>query len=246
MKKESIGFDIEKRSFKNDIYQMIEKLQNHQIFSFSKFADGEWLVIENKSVNNSEFWFDSHKDASYRQKLIDAFQYKNDRYHVGVSCPCCQNNEIHKAMKDFSGQKEEMLTWANIWVNSNYGIFLNEILPTFTKYDVYLIANENSNINNIPFEIKTFYPISNNAWVHNRGLIDTIKKDIDHGSIENALFLFCCGPFGNILCHELTDHSDKNTFLDIGSTLNPFFGTGFYRGYYRDYASMQDCLWGHI
>lgn len=238
-----MSFDINNRSFKNDISIMKEKLYTGEVFSFSKFADGEWLVIENNSVNNSEFWFDSNNDFEYRQKLIDAFRFKNERYHVGISCPCCQNDYIHNKMKVFSQQKEEMLTWANIWVNSNYSFFKAEIIPIFSNYRVYLIANENATVEKLPFSIERFYPISNNAWINNSDLIQKIKKDIDEGDIKNSLFLFCCGPFGNILCHELTNHNDKNTFLDIGSTLNPFFGTGFFRGYYNEHIQMRDCIW---
>jgi hypothetical protein len=147
-------------------------------------------------------------------------------------------------MKELSGQREDMLTWANIWVNSNYKIFLREILPIFSEYNVYLVANEVARLEDIPFNIKKFYPVSNNAWANNQSLINEIKGDITDLGIEKSLFLFCCGPFGNILCHNLTQHSDKNTFLDIGSTLNIFFRTGFHRGYYNLSDQMQDCVWG--
>jgi hypothetical protein len=236
------------RSFKNDIAIMKEKLDNYERFSFSKFADGEWSVMEGKSLDNTEFSFNSEADHLYRQALINSFQFKHKNYYVGVSCPCCQDIKIHNKMKWFSGQQEEHLTWANIWVNSNYGYFLNEILPTFDKYDIFIVANENSQFERLPFTPKKIYPVSNNAWKNNQGTIDEIRRDIQQAEItrdvKNYLFLFCCGPFGNILCHQLTEFCDKYTYLDIGSTLNPFLGTGFFRGYYRDYQTMKDCTWG--
>lgn len=243
MSLESIS--MSQKKFKDDIYKMKDRLVNKEIFSFSKFADGEWSIIKDKDIDNTEFNFNSSQDSEYRQQLINSFQYRNDRYYVGVSCPCCQNDAIHNEMKEFSGQSEDMLTWANIWVNSNYPIFLKEILPIFSEYDVYLVANEKAKIENIPFKVKRFYPVSNNAWKNNSFLIDQMKNDITDSGIRQSLFLFCCGPFGNILCHELTRHNDQNTYLDIGSTLNIFFGTGFYRGYYRLSQSMSDCVWGN-
>ena len=61
------------------------------------------------------------------------------------------------------------------------------------------------------------------------------------------VFLFCCGPFGNILCHELTEYEPNNTYLDIGSTLNPYLkSAGFERFYYMgdNVFSKMECVWG--
>ena len=56
----------------------------------------------------------------------------------------------------------------------------------------------------------------------------------------------CAGPFGNILTHQLFEHNDNNTYIDIGSTLNPFLlgEIGKNRGYLRGAPSLsQVCVW---
>jgi hypothetical protein len=71
--------------------------------------------------------------------------------------------------------------------------------------------------------------------------------DPNKNGLNNTIFLFCCGPFGNILCKALTEFNDQNTYLDIGSTLNPFLGTaGFDREYYMgdNMYSRLTCSWG--
>ena len=238
------------RSFKGDIEILKNKLQSMEPFTFSKFADGEWSVITGESVNNGEFRYDSCSSLDIDQKLelVDAFKYRNKNYYVGISCPCCQNISIHNKMKEVSGQQESSLTWANIWVNSNYGYFINSVVPVFDEYDIFIVANENSRFERLPFVPKKIYPVSNNAWVSDYGLIDDIKRDIQQSlitrDVKNYLFLFCCGPFGNILAHQLNEFYPNYTYLDIGSTLNPYLGTGFYRGYYGEHSSMKDCIWG--
>lgn len=237
------------RSFKGDIEILKNKLQSMEPFTFSKFADGEWSVITGESVNNGEFSFTLDKrDDKYRHSLIESFQYKNQNYFVGVSCPCCQNDKIHNNMKAFSRQHESHLTWANIWVNSNYGYFINSVVPVFDEYDIFIVANENSRFERLPFVPKKIYPVSNNAWKNNQDTITEIKRDIQQSlitrSVKHYLFLFCCGPFGNILAHQLNEFYPDYTYLDIGSTLNPYLGTGFYRGYYGEHSSMKDCIWG--
>lgn len=63
---------------------------------------------------------------------------------------------------------------------------------------------------------------------------------------ENELYLLCAGPFGNILSHNLWSNNKNNTYLDIGSTLNPYLETeGFKRGYlYGSDDVNKVCNWG--
>jgi len=104
-----------------------------------------------------------------------------------------------------------------------------------------LIANKSSKIQNLPFSLKKFYPVDNTAFIKNYNLIETIKSE----NITDSLFLFCCGPFGNILAHQLFLHNQNNIYLDIGSTLNPWLQSeGFKRGYYNnEFYSYRSCVW---
>ena len=236
------------KSFSEDIRILREKLNSKENFSFSKYADGEWAVMQNGSINNSEFWFDNNSvmDTMKREKLIDSFRFQHPQYYVGISCPCCQGQNTFEAMRDFSEQHPSRMTWANIWVNDNYKYYLSEIMPIFSSSNVVLYCNENSKLNELPFKPKKYFPISNNAWESNWDLIEKSKEYITDYKVKDSLFLFCCGPFGNILCHELTDFNDNNTYIDIGSTLNPFLQTGFHRQYYlqNSFWSTMECKWG--
>lgn len=237
------------RNFRSDIISFKNKLENKEYFSFSKYADGEWAVIKNHSINNKEFWFDPNKeqDQIKRQALIDSFKYQNDRYYVGISCPCCQGIETFREMRDFSGQPENRLTWANLWVNSNYPYFLQNIVPLFSNRSIVLVCNENSKVNNLPFTPYITIPVKYNAWEYNWNSIESLKEFITYHMIKDMVFLFCCGPFGNILCHQLTELEPNNTYLDIGSTLNPYLqSAGFDRLYYmgNNIFSRMECVWG--
>jgi hypothetical protein len=236
------------KQFREDINIFKEKLEDGENFSFSKYADGEWAVLKNGSINNTEFWFDKDSvvDTMKREKLIDSFRFQHPQYYVGISCPCCQGQHAFEEMRDFSEQHPSRLTWANIWVNDNYKYYLSEIIPIFSRRNVVLYCNENSKLNELPFGPKKYFPISNNAWGGNWDLIEKSKEYITDFKVKDNLFLFCCGPFGNILCHELTKFDPDNTYLDIGSTLNPWLETGFDRQYYVQGSpwSNMKCVWG--
>lgn len=235
--------------FRRDITLFRNKLINKENFTFSKYADGEWAVIKNSAINNKEFWFDPNndKDQLKRQALIESFKYKHPNYYVGISCPCCQGVETFNEMMSFSEQNDDHLTWANLWVNSNYKYYVSNILPLYKDRNVVLFCNENGRIDKLPFRPYVVVPLKNNAWEYNWDLVDDSKKLVSTMPEKNMLFLFCCGPFGNILCHQLTEYDNQHTYLDIGSTLNPFLGSaGFERHYYmgNNVFSNLTCSWG--
>lgn len=238
--------------FKQDIIKFKEKIESNENFSFSKYADGEWAVIQNHQINNKEFWFDpsSEQDQIKREALVRSFQYHNPRYYVGISCPCCQGINTFQAMKEFSTQPDSQLTWANLWVNGNYSYYVQNIIPLFQQRDIILFCNEKGKIDNLPFKPYMVFPLKHNAWEYNWDAIDGAKfvvSDLKRQGVKNLLCLFCCGPFGNILCHQLTETEPDNTYLDIGSTLNPWLqSAGFERHYYMgdNVFSRMECVWG--
>ena len=240
------------KSFRKDIEYFHHKLLHNENFTLSKYADGEWAVLENRHINNKEFWFDpdNKNDKIKRDKLWKSFQYKNPRYYVGISCPCCQGMEVFNKMNDMCFQDETNLTWANIWVNSNYRYFVENIIPLFSNRTVVLFCNKNSKIQNLPFSPYLVFPLENNSWEYNWNLIEESKYAIEYINKtiqKNLLVLFCCGPFGNILSYELTKDIPDNTYLDIGSTLNPWLQSeGFKRDYYmgNTFFANMICRWG--
>lgn len=234
------------KTFAGDIKIFEKMLAEKEQFTFSKYADGEWAVMKQQTLNNNEFVFKNNiEDEQRRLELIQSFQYRHPQYYVGISCPCCQGQQTFDEMKQFSGQDYKRLTWANLWVNSNYQYYRDNIIPHFSNYNVALFAHENSTLHNLPFQPKIFVSVQKNAWINSYHKIDKITKIMNQEDMKGWLFLFCCGPFGNILAHRLTQHNPYNTYLDIGSTLNPYLKTeGFRRGYFSKHQQMKPCVWG--
>jgi hypothetical protein len=228
--------------FRQEIETLFGRLKSRVPFAFSKYADGEWSAMRGGFVNNGEFISaqDEHTEFS-RRLLIDSFMYKHPSYYVGISCPCCQGQEFYN-MKTASRQDESNLTFANIFVNSNYNFYKNNFVPEYSNWKVNLIANEKSDISKLSFQVERFFPVGVNAWVNNLDLLGHLKQL----NTEGELYLFCAGPFGNILAKQLWQHNQKNTYLDIGSTLNPWLGfEGFKRGYlYGSEDCNKVCVWG--
>ena len=229
-------------SFSEDIGFIFNKLKNREHLSFSKYADGEYKVLRNERITNCDNWtFNPDIHIKEYQYLLDSFHYKHDDYYVGISCPCCQPMKHIQWMRDNVGTKN--VTWANLFVNSNYTYFKEHFIPEFDRWedDVILIANEQGLKKKLPFKVDTYFPIKIGCWFNPelQQIIDEMKSVANKSN--NQLFLFSAGPLGNMLAHQLHIVNENNTYIDIGSTINPWI-TGNNRGYLRNRNS-KTCIW---
>ena len=68
-----------------------------------------------------------------------------------------------------------------------------------------------------------------------------IKKWIDENKIEDHVFLFSESSLSNFMVHQLYEHNDKNSYIDIGTTLNHMIGMKARRGYHL--GNNKICIW---
>lgn len=245
-----MSFETKQKTYRTDLEYIIDKLRKKENFAFSKYADGELHILANKPVNNGEFWFDPNTNQQQRKSLIDSLKFKDPNYFVGISCPCCiGGSTVHNWYKKQSGQNLENLTWANLFVNGNHKYYIDNMMSLYCEYEVVLISNSKSNLEKLPFEVKKHFQIGKNAWIDDIDLLDEIKKYIDEHQDTQHLFLFCAGPFGNILVQQLFEYSRQNVYIDIGSTLNHYLlgKDGKNRGYLRGEPSINKiCVWEEL
>jgi hypothetical protein len=234
-------FGVENKTFSGDIEILFDALQNKEKFSFSKYADGEYEILINNKITNCDNWtFDPLIHQVHRQELISSYQYREEGYYVGISCPCCVGEKDTKWMRENVGSQGENLTWANIFVNGNFNFFKNNFILEFGNHDVILVANDDANINNLPFKVEEHIGITGTAWRDNFDLVDSLPaKDY-----RDKLFLLCAGPLGNMLAAKMWEKNKNNTYIDVGSTLNTHLLGLKNRGYLRGAPTLTKiCTW---
>ena len=231
--------------FEEEIKLFYNRLISGEKFAFSKYADGEWAMLNNRPIESrGEFVFNPATDYTYSDKLLESYRFKDSGYYIGISCPCCQGMDTHKTMIKVSKQSDDHITYANIFVNANYQYYVENFIPYYVTQKVILVCNRNGKVDNLPFKPEKIYWIDNHAYKTNNDLIETIKSD--HAYTKDHLFLFSAGPLGNMLAHKLWEANKNNTYLDIGSTLNPWLQA---EGHKRDYyigksLGQRVCNWG--
>jgi hypothetical protein len=241
------------KNFKDDFNLLKNKLITGENFGFARFSDGELFILQNKilELNEDHFIvgdqvginyynkeerkkFDPNKHQFYREKLIDSLKFKKNNYFKGISCKCCVGQENFNFQIDMAGYDESDLTWANLWNNGNYESFISEIIPIFKDKKVVIIINEAANLEKLPFTIEKDFRVHENCFINDYNLIEEIKKFIFENKIENTIFLISAASLSNLLVHQLFEFNDKNTYIDIGSTINPIVEMEGWKGS-RDY-----------
>lgn len=247
-----LSLDGEK-TFSGDLKIFNLKLQQKDNFSLVRFGDGEMIVINGESIDLSQKCNGEHKyvpgnesDERFRQILTDALTFKHPQYFVGLACRCCVGDKECDQLRQQSQQDESHLTWANIFVNANYPLFLDITLAELNKRVVNIICHEKAKLDKLSISVKKDFRVSGNAWVNDYSrALDEISKYIADNTIEDEVFVFCAGVLSNMLIVELTRRHPKNTYIDLGSVFDVVMGLGKTRKYLKGSKRRlkKVCVW---
>lgn len=242
------------KDFVEDFWLLQGKLKRGENFAFTRFSDGEMDILQNKSlkldgkqalvdgkhagpgfseIDHKEFDPDKHQSLFYN--LMRAYTHKQDNYFVGLSCPCCVGKENNEWMRELRDNDEETTTWANLFVNANYPLFLDHVVPLLKNKNVYVVCNEKADLSQLPFEVKKDWRVGQNAMVNDVGLLDEIEEYIHDVGVNDGIFLFSASSLSNLLIHHLFSLFPENTYIDIGTTLHKQMGLPIQRNYLKGY-----------
>jgi hypothetical protein len=237
------------KTYRGDLIKFKKKLENREPFAFSRYGDGELRILMGALKKHQEFKYDPEDPADLlpRERLLESFRYQSPNYHVGIACPECVGEEKFAWAKRNSGQDDDHLTWACLFVNSNYGYYREKVVKIFKEYGVVLVCQRSATPENLPFSVCRDFRVGINAWKDDYSIVEEIGSYIKREKVKGNLFLFCAGPFSCTLTHQLHTICDENTYLDIGSTLDPllFGSAGLTRRYLRGAKSELEkmCIW---
>ncbi len=246
------------KDFSQEFDKFLGKVKEGENFAFARFSDGELFILKNQKVVLAENYFitgdrlgqgvypaeeqksfipEHHK--FYQQKLIDSLKFNKDGYYKGI----CTKSDV--SAEDFEWQLElhgssdlEHITFANVLINNNYKRFIQEMVPLFADRDVIYVVNENANLPGLPFKVKKSFRIGSNCMINDYDKVDKVKEYIEKNNLKDHLILCSAASLSNYIIHQCYEENQNNTFLDIGSTLNPFLcleGWKHTRGYLTHY-----------
>ncbi len=241
------------KTFAGDLTLLNLKLTNKDNFSLVRFGDGEMIVINGESIDLSQKCNGEHKyspgnknDEKHREILGHSLTYQDPQYYVGLPCRCCVGDKHCEQLKEQSQQSESSLTWANIFVNSNYPLFLDKTVSALSARTVNIICHEKADLNHLPMKIKKDFRVGANAWSQDYNkTVESIAQYIEENSIQDEVFIFCAGVISNMLIYELTKRNKNNTHIDLGSVFDDVMNLGKTRKYLKGSKKRlnQVCVW---
>jgi hypothetical protein len=245
------------KNFREHFGMFVNKIQNNEPFGFARYSDGEMYILKNVEskldtgilqigdrVQQAPYkpedfkHFNPNEHGVYQQKLVEAYKHKQMNYFKGISCSCCVGKENFDWQVDLHGGDDESLTWANLWVNGNYPLFIQHVLPLLYNKECVFIGHEKANLNKLPFFVKDFR-VGYNAFINNYDTIDEIRNWIKENNIQNHLFLFSASTFTNLAVYELFRDYPNNSYIDIGTCLTPMMDMPTERDYLQRF-------WGYV
>ena len=256
------------KHFREHFGMFVNKIQNNEPFAFARYSDGELFILQNKvlklasdvyqvgdSKHMSIYKNEDHKEfnpeihTQFRERLIEAYKHRQSNYYKGISCSCCVGKEAFDWQIDLHGGDDESLTWANLWVNGNYPLFIMNTLPILYSKDCVFVGHESADTSKLPF-IKKDFRVGYNAFINDYDKIEIIRKWIEENNITNHVFLFSASTFTNLAVYELFRDFPNNSYIDIGTCLTPMMSMPTHRGYleaFWGYRGGQDiqkiCVW---
>ena len=100
------------------------------------------------------------------------------------------------------------------------------------------MVNGLANTSKLPFEVSKRFEIGSNCMIENYDTSEAVKKYIKDNNIQDAIILCSAASLSNFIIYEGFKENQNNTFLDIGSCLNPLLdleGWRYTRGYLTGY-----------
>lgn len=239
------------KSFRGDLLLLYRKLKAGIPFAFNRFSDGEEFILQNKKleitntrvVAGDQVWekgfskedhklWDPNEHQWFREALWKAFFYDAPNYFKGIPCKCCVGKERNKWFLEMLPYKSNV-TWANLLVNGNYSFFIDTFVPLFSNKDIIIICNEKADISGLPFEVKKDFRVGDNCMIKNYPIIEEIKEFTTKSS-SDLIYLFSASALSKVAIHQLFLYNNRNTYIDIGTTLNKYLGMSLDRDYLKN------------
>jgi hypothetical protein len=212
----------------NEDFEFFWSLIDQKInFTFSRYADGEVMLMKGKPVNEQTqaFRVDNWKAPEGLSKLgsdlLSTLNHTEDNYYYAISTNGDNPND-YSFLKENIKQNDDKLTFVNLWINANYGVMKHK-LDNLNR-DVVMICNWKACKDSFPFKVIDMLTFPDNCvsfWEENS---EWFVKELTEkfNGYNNTLFLVSCGPVSEVIIDALYNSNPNNTYVDVGSSIDEY------------------------
>ena len=206
------------QNFRTDLYEILTLMKGNEPFAFMRFADGEIGVMQGRQVDGSDKWKSPNRVTKLGVDLLTAVSRINSNVYYGISCQCC-DQQGKEYLLSLIRNPVGNITFSNIFVNGNYGLFLEQ-LANINK-PVYVIANHTATFANFPLPILGFVPVPDDCVNYWEESSIEIKQALAEAfqEVTDQLFLIAAGPMSEAIIDFLWTVNPTNQYVDVGSSI---------------------------
>jgi hypothetical protein len=212
----------------------INKIINSEVFSFTRFGDGEWLCMNGAQGANC----DNHRyTADLRAGLLAAVQSKYDYYKAKWNPGIKQFDDNSAMINNLVSKYGSHVNWvdANIWIDLVLEGKVSEIIEPLNNVNTIIVSDNIKR--SVPINYVDFIEIPS---VNCFNAKDQIKESIISmvNQYNKPLFAFSASMATNVIVDELFPIiGDKCWMIDFGSIWDPYVGN-IIRSYHREYKDV--------
>lgn len=218
-----------------------EYIRLNKQFIFIRFSDGEIDILRNRKLiikdgnlhergleynfnypkwDEKTFIPNLHQD--FRKDLLESALFRADNYFKGI--PTAHNKAIidREFMLRLNGGFHKNMTFSDLFLNSNFGLFREKTINLFKKKKVCLISNWRSELP-IGFDIIKQIKLVDNFIPNYREILNEIMIQIE-ALPENTLILCSASSLTNILGFKTYKLRKDLSLFDIGTSMNDLLG----------------------
>jgi len=209
-------------SMSDHLDSILQKIKNGTKFGLIRPSDGEYSILNNKTLTNLDSWTFT-EGGKLRQDLLEAVKTIDPNLYIGIPCNTCNKewNCTDKIYNDFIklGVQLNQRTYANIFGNSNWKTF-TDFMKSYEKR-FYIITSGQAQ-SSLPIKERYYIdPFLVNNWdsqcsSETQRLLNFISDK------KNELICFSAGPLSKIWIPLCMKANPNNTYLDVGASLDIF------------------------
>ena len=221
--------------FREDLVILKNLIETKTNFALARISDGEYDICYDtySRTYRDEYSYVKSGGGLYdkaRNMIIDSSKMQYENYFYGV---CLHGNDEHfNLTKKLTCCSDKNLTFASIFMESNYPYLMDEIFPLFKNFEVITFLTEKADISKLDLNIIKNFPMKNTAFINNMNELEIYENYVRDNDIRNCLILVGAGPFSNIIIQKLYSVQPENIYLNIGSSFDYILGLGETRGFF--------------
>ena len=205
----------------------LNKIKKGIPFSLSRFADGEYYVLEDKPLTNIDNWT-FMKGSILCQHLNDSLKMVKTNFFYGISGLSDDESTCNYYYSKILNP--HTITYANVFVNQNFykwrafleSTVMNCVLISPSSFGKIGAISVIEHVQIDPFLVNTW----DTKYQEYFDIMEALGK-----KYMGTLFLISAGPISCIFIQKLYQANPNNTYIDVGSSIDTYTKNIYTREY---------------